>query len=601
MKYFVTLILCLAALSAMAQFPHEDPAEDAIRTTNFPKLKPLVMTDIPGAPILSQPQRIDGKQQEIRTVKHGLCYPALYDWNHDGLPDLLLGEFSTGEKENNIRVYLNEGTKKKSKFSGRYFYATEANGDTISNYQWCCIGIHPRFVDITGDGIPDLLSGQYYPGLVSLWRGSDKGFLQREYVPQYGYVEGGPENSLDFDSPLCHEYWNYTSAGFADYNGDGLIDMFVGGCGGLRVALNEGTKENPKFGLRQPLLFVDGTRLYTNPNVSVYRDFKTYITPVDWDGDGVLDLLITDNYTDPGSAVVSFYRGVKTNLGLRFEKPVPLFDTADHTKAMPGCQPQIAVGDLNGDGVNDLILGISIPTLWGYKADPEIAWKWISESHIQMPGKDSGLAFKTQADIDKFLEKTKDNPTMRDFYLGKNKSTDMLTLRHRGYVFVFYGKKNPVSAPAPKTIHVDPPKPRPTESFQGDQEAKVSYSVEYDKTLEPGLQVINVYVSFADGWHGYADLGDPDKQEFIPTTVKVELPEGYEPEGPISKPVVTGPVYLGQVCFRQYFRLPWKEDQSVKPGDKLPVKVTISYQTCNDQMCLPPEEHVIDKTFTVKD
>lgn len=49
MKYFVTLMLCLSALSAMAQFPHENPAEDAIRTTNFPKLKPLVMTDIPSA------------------------------------------------------------------------------------------------------------------------------------------------------------------------------------------------------------------------------------------------------------------------------------------------------------------------------------------------------------------------------------------------------------------------------------------------------------------------------------------------------------------------------------------------------------------------
>jgi hypothetical protein len=220
----------------MAQYPKDDPADDVKRTTNFPQLKTLVMTPIAGAPILSQPQRIDGDKLEIRTGKHGLCYPAVYDWNHDGLSDLILGEFSTGKIENNLKIYLNKGTKKKPKFTGEYFYGKDTRDSIITNYQWCCIGIHPRFVDITGDGKLDIISGQYFPGAISLWRGNGEGFLPHEYIPQEAYSDGwfqGPDTS----KPDNHSYWNYTSANFADYNGDGLVDLFVGGCGGLRVAL----------------------------------------------------------------------------------------------------------------------------------------------------------------------------------------------------------------------------------------------------------------------------------------------------------------------------------------------------------------------------
>ena len=255
MKKYV--LLCGIALLAIQVFA-QNPDEDKMRTTYFPELKTIVNSAIPGAPILSQPQQINGTIQEIRTEKHGLIYPVFFDWNKDGKKDLLLGEFETGETGSNIKVYLNQGTDKDPIYSGEYFYALDIKGDTITNYQWCCIGIHPRLVDFDGDGYLDILSGQYNPGAISLWRGSKEGFLPRVFVEQEGYSDqtmrlGAGKTPPSSESPESLDYWNYTSADFADFDRDGLLDLFVGGTGGPRVALNIGTKENPKFGPRKYL------------------------------------------------------------------------------------------------------------------------------------------------------------------------------------------------------------------------------------------------------------------------------------------------------------------------------------------------------------
>ena len=53
--------------------------EAMIHTVHFPEMRVVVNSDIPGAPILSQLQRIDGTEREIRTEKHGLIYPAFFD------------------------------------------------------------------------------------------------------------------------------------------------------------------------------------------------------------------------------------------------------------------------------------------------------------------------------------------------------------------------------------------------------------------------------------------------------------------------------------------------------------------------------------------
>ncbi len=592
------LVFCLPV---RAQYPTEDPADDVRRTTNFPQLKPLVMTPIAGAPILSQPQRIDGNKLEIRTGKHGLCYPAVYDWNGDGLPDLILGEFSTGKLENNMKIYLNKGSRKKPKFTGEYFYATDTRDSVITNYQWCCIGIHPRFVDITDDGRLDFLSGQYYPGAISLWRGSKKGFLPQEYVPQEGYREGdlmGPDASR----PDSHDYWNYSSAGFADYNGDGLVDLFVGGQGGLRVALNEGTKENPRFGLRKYLYSVDGNVLSINPEHpqqegGMVTYIKTYMTPVDWDGDGVLDILLTYEYDRPGSWAVLFYKGVNSNLGIRYKHPVPLFTTADGSKALPGCQPMITVADLNGDGVNDMLMGLSIPTINGFEVADSVAWRWTTDLGIHMPGKDCG-EFYMFTTLDSLKAKIRRNPAEKTFYLGKLTDEKYLTLRHRGYAFVMYGKKNPTPAVKEKPIVAEPPILVKTTVFKdADRDEPLTYHVK-SKLWNGHEWLIDVILSFKDGWHGFVDAKATTDQGMEPTSVTFELPEGLQTVS-LTKPGNGGGniFYMGEIVFTLHVRESLKftpEGDEMPLPDSYPIKINVNYQSCNDQMCLPPTTHVID-------
>ena len=124
---FLMMILGGAfSLSAQNYTPDVDHSMNGVRTSNFPKFKELVFTDIPGANLLSQPVRIDGTKFEIRTEKHGLIYPALYDWNKDGKKDLLLGEFETGQASSNIKVYLNVGTPEKPE--SRWFTSFQWEG-----------------------------------------------------------------------------------------------------------------------------------------------------------------------------------------------------------------------------------------------------------------------------------------------------------------------------------------------------------------------------------------------------------------------------------------------------------------------------------------
>lgn len=652
MKSLHAFIILLSFGILSAQNP-----KDKIKTTNFPKLKRLVSTHIPGAITFSQPKLITGTQQEIRTEKHGLIYPAFYDWNKDGKKDLMLGEFETGQTGSNIKVYLNTGSKKKPKFTGEYFYATDVKGDTITNYQWCCIGIHPRIVDLDQDGFDDILSGQYNPGSISWWRGSKGGFLPRIFVEQQGEKD---TQKSHIDAPWntnSNAYWNYTTSDFADFNGDGLLDLFVGGSGDMRVALNEGTKEKPKFGYRNYLYHVDGGILEVKRPAQEVIDeqaksgrylglagvWKTYIKPIDWDKDGVLDLLVTYEYKKKYHNAIEFYRGVQTDLGLRFERRVPLVKAKDGSKAFPGVQPMITVTDYNNDGIEDIVFGVSIPTINGFEVADEVAWNWAGDLEIAMPGKDAGRQIQYYKggleEIKEKLEDPQQDKYFRQMMLGKLDDYKYLTMRHRGYVFVMYGKKATSKATA-KTQKAAPAEVRKIIQNETLKTSNVTGPVNYKiKTPERMSSrkeyTLEVSISFDKGWHGYVDNVANKKDGFIPTTVDFELPKWVIPAGDIEVPEISykglAKVYKETVTFKQKVKIKRPTPNIPRPKridletasekekseyekqmivfqkaylklasipNQFNVKAHIKWQTCDENICLPPKE--INETVTIQ-
>lgn len=610
-------LLFLSTFASVLLFAQN--AEDNIKSKGFPKMPFISNTNIPGAPILQQPILLTGTTQEIRTEKHGLAYPVFFDWNKDGLMDLLVGEFETGEKGSYIKVYINEGSKSKPVFSGKYTYAKDIAGDTITVYQWCCIGIHPRFVDIDKDGYTDMLTGQYFPGKVSWWKGSKDGFEPKKNIQQLGYKQNDKYSLSSDISQLdtnAHAYWNYTSASFADFNGDGLEDLFVGGFGELRVALNTGTKELPVFGLRKylldlndlPIAVVDKkliTKEYASKNfVPPYHAgvIKSFITPFDWDGDGVLDLLVTHVYADNITKdPIVFFKGVNTNKGLRFEKAQSLFTAKDVVKTFPGCQPNLSITDYNNDGIPDLLIGLSLPTINGNEIDSLVAWSYLHDLKVNSPGKDAGRSIEWEGSLEALRKKIEARPDMRSYYMGKLTDYKYLSLRHRGYVYLMLGKKNDKKGVRKKIVLKEKKQPQTVvpknTRTSGSNNDPVKYAISTPAILKANdTGTIELLFSFKKGWHAYADTKANNAAGWIPTSVEFIFPKELEKAGDMQTPLPSiiggSEVFTGdKVRFAQQFKI--QQSTNKIPAGFYNIEVAIKYQVCDDIQCLPPQEEKI--------
>jgi hypothetical protein len=449
---------------------------------DFPE---LVMTKIPGAPRLGTPilvtgnaeqvtidinhprlDKVTGRPEPLVSQGHGLAAPAYWDWDGDGLKDLLIGEFGSGSEfgrnmGNFIRVYPNTGTESQPVFSGGFNYARPpfeilTHGTPYSVDQFCCIGFTPQFTDLDNDGYLDLFTGQYY-GEVSWFRGSKKGFMNGEPLVQ----EGNPREPDRGKNIRNSPYWYYSSASFGDFSGDGKQDMIVGGRA-LRISKNVGTSSDPRFAHRELLLDASGNPLkvydYTPEELNGFKKNETksnlYLIPdftepftagdyklsplvEDWDQDGVLDLLVTNSYNHKGLDAVVFFRGVKVGAEYRFEAGIPLFTTKNGTKALPGISPFLFVTDWNHDGVKDLLMGLSIVTIRG-KFNGPFSWTWENETGLHGTMKDPGFLMDCNPAMQSGWQSL-----LNDAALPSGVSMDdFLTMRHQGYVYVMLGSKN---------------------------------------------------------------------------------------------------------------------------------------------------------------
>ena len=620
---------------------------------SFPKLLPA---EIAGAPTLGEPFLVMAGDKPVLTEKHGLAAPALWDWDGDGRRDLLVGEFETNSSDfpmgaggSTIRVYLNVGTESDLQFTEEFEWARDTEGTIMEVPQWCCIGFTPMFYDLDTDGYQDMITGQYHPGEVTWFRGSADGFRPGQTLPQEGDpASNGQPQWRDYDGEPgdigTFEYWVYTSATFGDLDDDGDYDLIVGGSGGLRVSENVGGPRNPSFAARELLLDVNGgplrTRDYTKTQLQYAQggmrmapsaDGKPNPLAVDWDQDGVLDLLVTDSYRSPNSRAVSFFRGVKTPDGLRFEPGLDLLPAEGGAKAIPGSGQRVYVDDWNRDGINDLIIGASVATVNGGEFSDELSWEWEDVNSVESAGKDPGLypprprptlenkramyqdiaaeraaegiTIPIPSDEDilenlAFEQEYWDKEIGRLYESGKEY---WLTMRHQGRVYVMLGqeKSDPglmiaSAATSEEGAAVGKINDSPVEETPATSSTPVSIRVDPLVVLEEGGSVdVNVYLDMQDGWYIYAPTVRNVGQGMKETSVTFELAEGLEKSGAAKMPPYR---FKGSYDIYSGKGVTWGQPVEAG-GGTLPglyeVSADVTYQTCKDDLCLLPTTETV--------
>ena len=200
-------------------------------------------------PDFKQPQ--DVSRLAIPTMKDSnkrwgnVFAPCTWDWNRDGREDLLLGEGSYSA--NNIHLLINQGSGANRPSSTKAIAIVLAFGDGLEQ-------LTPTVVDYNGDGAPDLLVAER-SGKIAVYLNKGEEAKLNAPPPEMPFASfiAGPGGS-----PLSFGGISTVSTG--DLNGDGLFDLVVGKTNGrIAMALNAGTKTEPKFGAPVELKGTPGT------------------------------------------------------------------------------------------------------------------------------------------------------------------------------------------------------------------------------------------------------------------------------------------------------------------------------------------------------
>ena len=333
--------------------------------------------------------------------------PALMDINNDSLPDLLVSPFDLSliksENKKSVWYYKNKGTQQVPHFELQTKSFLQDEMIDLGS------GAYPVLYDMNGDGLLDLIIGNYgyydsttsdgyaiscyYSASVSYFQNvgtpfkpvfrlitDDLADLRKlgytSLIPSVGDVNGdgkpdiilGTSNKgliylennsassdgLTFLPPVVNykslSVPDYASVQLFDLNNDGLLDLIVGARRGIiSYYKNEGTTTNPNF--------VKQTDTLGNINV---RDFDVsyfgYAAPCFFRTDkGETRLFVASE-----KGTIAYYKHIDNNLNGAFTADVnEQFFVADN-KLFPikeGIRTAIAAADLDRDGYLDLIVG----------------------------------------------------------------------------------------------------------------------------------------------------------------------------------------------------------------------------------------------------
>lgn len=278
---------------------------------------------------------------------------VLYDWNDDGLIDLLVGT-----SHNVILWWENVGTTTDYQFD--YQGCLQADGARLETPETPCAESSvfvvdyftmPFVCDWNQDGLPDILTGSYITGQISYYRCSGR----TGGVPDLTF-----EGLIQADGDVLDTVWAAHPLGY-DFNNDGKMDLISGswnfGGGGTNIEMlhyykNTGTASVPV--LQRQSFPMQG---------SFPSGTLAHAVTVDWNNDSLMDLLVSTY----GGHMYCFL-----NVGTQ---NAPLWDVhSNELETKWGIWPNIlnawSVMDWDNDGYKEILHGSRIYRLTGSPHSP---------------------------------------------------------------------------------------------------------------------------------------------------------------------------------------------------------------------------------------
>lgn len=253
--------------------------------------------------------------------------PTLFDYNNDGLMDIVVGNFGYYRPFqpylSQLALLENYGSNTEPRFRVK-----ELNYSNLAQYQ--LVGIHPAFGDLDGDGYKDLLIGDL------------TGYLH--------YFKSPSSYPVSFSSITSNfmgiDVGQYSAPFVYDVNGDGLNDLIVGKKGGkLSYLWNYGTATNPLFST-DSMNANFGSVSVVSPNTN--EGYSQPFVRLDSAGNKILYVGnkegLVSKYLIDAAKLRSGSFTLLTNNALGFDV---------------GVKSALAAADLNSDGKTDFVVGNS--------------------------------------------------------------------------------------------------------------------------------------------------------------------------------------------------------------------------------------------------
>ena len=265
-------------------------------------------------------------QNQMIDVGENAC-PALVDYDGDGLLDLMIGGTtyidSLNGYKSSLYVYKNTGTVTQPAF--RFITNNFANISSL-NYGL----VSPSFGDIDGDGDMDMILG------------NDDGRLN--YFTNL--AGAGNLMNLSLSSPFYFgiDIGNFSAPQFFDLNQDGLLDLLVGEKNGfINYFQNTGSTTVPTF-IAVPTNDTLGCIFIQLPG-----NIDGYTVPFAYDSLTKTRMVVA---TEMGSVLQ--YEQISGNMNGCFNNAGMVFPIESSRIKF---NLSVSGGDLNGDGLVDLVVG----------------------------------------------------------------------------------------------------------------------------------------------------------------------------------------------------------------------------------------------------